>query len=144
MASDQDILDLARTIYGEARGEKAIGQKAVACVILNRFKSKKGYLKGETISETCKKHATDRRTGRVVYQFSCWDPQDPNYKIIKDATPEKLGESYEVAKEALSGVYKDITCGSLHYHALDVSPWWARGKKPVVMLGNHVFYNNID
>lgn len=144
MASEQDILDLARTIYGEARGEKAIGQKAVACVILNRFKSRKGYLRGSTISETCRKHATDKRTGYVVYQFSCWDPKDPNYKIIKDATPEQLGECYDVAKEALEGVYKDITCGSLHYHRIDKKVWWAEGKKPVVMLGNHVFYNNID
>lgn len=144
MASNEDILDLARTIYGEARGEKAIGKHAIACVILNRFKSSKGYLNGTTISETCKKNATDRRTGRVVYQFSCWDPNDPNYKKIKDATPAELGDCYIIAKEALEGVYKDITCGSLHYHALSVSPWWAQGKKPVVMLGNHVFYNNID
>ena len=144
MASDNDVLDLARTIYGEARGEQAIGKRAIACVVLNRFLSNKGYLKGGTISETCKKHATDKRTGRVVYQFSCWDDKDPNFKKIKDATPEDLGECYEVAKETLTGVYHDITCGSLHYHAKNILPWWAKGKKPVIAIGGHLFYNNID
>lgn len=144
MTNEIDILDLARTIYGEARGEKAIGKRAIACVVLNRFMSRKNYLKGATISETCKKNATDRKTGRVVYQFTCWDPRDPNYRIIKDATPSELGECYEIARDVLSGVYKDITCGSLHYHALSISPWWAEGKKGVVMLGHHVFYNDID
>ena len=55
--SDLDIL--ARTIYGEARGEKTVGKKAIACVVLNRYKSGKWFA-GKTIAETCQK----------IYQFS--------------------------------------------------------------------------
>ena len=37
--SDVDIL--ARTLYGEARGEGIDGIEAVACGIMNRFKARK-------------------------------------------------------------------------------------------------------
>ena len=46
---EHDIDILARTIYGEARGEKTAGKKAVACVIMNRYKSKKWFA-GKTIA----------------------------------------------------------------------------------------------
>lgn len=59
---EHDIDILARTIYGEARGEKTAGKKAVACVIMNRYKAKK-WFSGKTIAETCQK----------PWQFSCWN-----------------------------------------------------------------------
>ena len=65
--SDTDIL--ARTIFGEARGEGLEGMEAVACVIINRVKAKKwftGYelingVKVPNVAQTCLKKA----------QFSC-------------------------------------------------------------------------
>ena len=39
--NDEDIL--ARTLYGEARGEGIDGIEAVACVIMNRYKARKWY-----------------------------------------------------------------------------------------------------
>lgn len=40
---DEDIDTMARTIWGEARGEGVQGMQAIACVIMNRFHEKKWY-----------------------------------------------------------------------------------------------------
>lgn len=47
--SDEDIDTLARTVWGEARGESLLGKEAVACVILNRHKSGKWFA-AETVA----------------------------------------------------------------------------------------------
>ena len=41
--TDYDFEIMAKTIYGEARGESRQGQTAVACVIFNRFRSGKWF-----------------------------------------------------------------------------------------------------
>lgn len=63
-AGDIDIL--ARTIYGEARGEPWEGKIAVAWVVRNR--AERGGWWGDTIREVCLK----------PWQFSCWNETDPN------------------------------------------------------------------
>ena len=40
---EDDVDILARTIYGEARGEGQEGMEAVACVVMNRYKDHKWY-----------------------------------------------------------------------------------------------------
>lgn len=40
--TENDLQILARTLFGEARGEGDEGLEAVACVIINRFKAKNG------------------------------------------------------------------------------------------------------
>ena len=79
MTAELDIDTLARTIYGEARGEDRQSKIAVACVILNRVQQRKqcGYRnidgrKIPTIAATCLK----------PWQFSCWNEKDPNRKVI--------------------------------------------------------------
>ena len=51
---NHDIDILARTIYGEARGEIDEGKRAVGLCILNRYKSKK-WFSANTIAEVCQK-----------------------------------------------------------------------------------------
>lgn len=94
MAMD-DIDILARTIYGEARGEKTIGKKAIACVVLNRYKSGKWFA-GKTIAETCQKK----------YQFSCWNPTDPNRQKILEASDSELAEYKKIAEDFITGKKK--------------------------------------
>ena len=83
-----DIDTLARTIYGEARGESRQGKIAVACVILNRVKRKK----------------------------------------------------------MCDGEIEDITKGATHYYnpKACAQPNWAKGKAPCMVIGHHLFFNNID
>lgn len=129
----ENIDILAKTIYGEARGETVQGQYAIALVIMNRFKSKKWYA-GATVAATCLKK----------WQFSCWNESDPNSAIIKKLTKEQLQPYYLIAENVIKGNCIDITNGATHYHTKNIHPQWARGKKPCATIGNHIFYNNID
>ncbi|MBC8157732.1 MAG: cell wall hydrolase, partial [Alphaproteobacteria bacterium] len=70
-----DELDImARTVWGEARGEDEIGKIAVAHVIKNRAKHPKWW--GKTIMEVCLK----------PWQFSCWNKKDPNREKMDAVT----------------------------------------------------------
>lgn len=133
MTKENDIDILARTIYGEARGEKTVGKKAVACVIMNRYKSKKWFA-GKTIAETCQK----------PWQFSCWNKNDPNRQKIMNASAVELGECLTIAEKFVNGEEKDFLCGACHYHTLNVKPNWAEGKKADFMIGHHLFYIGIE
>lgn len=129
---ENDVLTLARTIYGEARGESTMGKKAIACVVLNRYKSGKWFA-GTSIAETCLKK----------FQFSCWNENDPNKKKIENMKAEDLGECYEIACHAVNGHQPDIVFKSTHYHTENIHPKWAENKVPVVKIGHHLFYNDV-
>ena len=138
---DEDIL--ARTIYGEARGEGKIGMEAVACVIMNRTKSNKWFT-GYEIKAGCKIPSV-AQTCLKKYQFSCWNSNDPNCALIKriDERSSLFRQCLQVAHRALNGSLKDFTNGALYYHSKDVKPHWAANKMPCLIIGNHIFYNNI-
>jgi len=126
---------LARTIWGEARGEGSAGMQAVACVILNRVqiaKIKGRYWWGNTIVEVCQK----------PYQFSCWNKDDPNYRKLLSVDDKDLhfATALRVARRALYGVLDDPTGKATHYHAAGISPHWAQNEKPVAVIGKHIFY----
>ena len=130
--NERDVQALGQTIYGEARGEPIAGQYAVAHTVLNRQRSNKSYLKGNTIEETCKK----------PYQFACWNVGDVNRNQLQDAQ----AQHYQIAREVMSGSHADNTYGATHYHAdyAKNAHQWAHGKNPCVIIGHHHFYNNID
>ena len=129
----KDIDVLARTIYGEARGESRDGQIAVGWVILNRYHTGRWFA-GETIAEVCQK----------PLQFSCWNKNDPNCKKITTATEAVLRPYWELAERLVNDEFADITNGATHYHTKNCRPAWSKGKLPCAIIGNHVFYNNID
>ena len=69
---------LARTIYGEARGEPIRGKEAVAAVVLNRVgraMERGGWWWGSSVAEVC----------RRPWQFSCWNADDANRTKIERA-----------------------------------------------------------
>ena len=133
--SQVDIL--ARTLYGEARGEGLIGIEAVANVIMNRVALSKQYTLwwGKTVEEVCLK----------PFQFSCWTPSDCNfYKLIRITSDDDVFRMcLRVAQRAVSGTLADITKGATHYHRKDISPAWARRLTPVFEYKNHLFYREI-
>ena len=135
--TDAEIL--ARTLYGEARGEELAGIEAVACVILNRvaFAKLRGrYWWGNDIKSVCLKSG----------QFSCWNQADPNRKKLLAVNPRDRAYRLckRIANRAVTGDLPDATEGATHYHTHAVDPYWARGHVPVAEIGNHLFYRGIS
>lgn len=138
-AQDMVIDVLARTLWGEARGEGREGMQAVACVILNRVaiaRAKGGYWWGNDIVGVCHK----------PFQFSCWNKDDPNYpQLLRASESDRLfAAAKEIATLAVAGQLPDITNGADHYHALSVSPYWARGQSALCVIGHHAFYKLVS
>lgn len=137
---DQSTYDtLARTIYGEARGEYCRPNGgiaafiAVANVIHNRLKLPNLF--GSTVEDICRK----------PFQFSCWNTRDPNYHLVRAVTPEKdslFACALRVAEEVLEGRWPDLTHGADHYHAtwMKTYPVWADAEKSTQRIGQHIFY----
>ena len=126
----QDQTDyMARTMYGEARGEGAKGMQAVGNVIMNRVKAGGWY--GASVKDVCLKPK----------QFSCWNENDPNRKIILNATDAQLKQARTIAEQVISGELPDITGGATHYYANYISkPSWAKSMTQTAQIGSHIFY----
>ncbi len=130
-----EVDTLARTIWGEARGEGSAGMQAVACVILNRLavaQEKGGFWWGNSIIQICQK----------PYQFSCWNRNDPNFKQLLNVGDDDpyFATALNIARRAIYADMEDITCGADHYHAVGILPYWAKKAAPVTVMGRHIFY----
>ena len=139
LGQDLTIDVLARTIWGEARGEGEQGMHAVASVILNRVTVARqrggNYWWGRTVMQVCQK----------PYQFSCWNNDDPNFPLLLrvNVNDPDFAVAYRLAALAIMGRLHDITRGADHYHTRSVMPFWARDHAPVCTIGSHVFYKLI-
>lgn len=134
-----EIDTLARTIWGESRGEGQTGMEAVANVVLNRVKVAQDhggkYWWGANIIQVCQK----------PYQFSCWNRSDPSFKKLQavDTDNVHFKTCLRIARRAVIGALPDHTQGATHYHADYVDPYWARGETPTITIGRHIFYKMI-
>jgi len=128
--SSRDVDILARTLYGEARGESQAGQIAVAWVIKNRSKDRRWP---STIAGVCQQ----------PWQFSCWNSNDPNRaKLIAltDANPTFVALK-GVASSVVDGWVGDPTGGANHYYATYIAkPSWANTMTFTTQIGVHRFY----
>jgi len=128
-----DYETMARTIFGEARGEPVEGQIAVAHVICNRWRSRK-WFSAISLAGVCLKRL----------QFSCWNPDDPTYQRVVDARPYELEPFIEIAKAAIEDL-NDPTRGATHYYADTIpAPAWAKGLEPTVQIGRHLFFTGVN
>lgn len=130
---------LARTIWGEARGEGTIGMQAVAAVVMNRLsiaRTAGTYWWGTTAAAICRK----------PFQFSCWTATDPNFGPMQcvDASDLYFATALRLAQRALIGQLDDPTGGATHYCVAGLLPDWARGRTPVAAIGHHVFYRIVQ
>jgi spore germination cell wall hydrolase CwlJ-like protein len=132
-ATERDVDVTARTLYGEARGQPLDGIIAVASVVANR--ARRGVY-GATPAEICLR----------PWQFSCWNARDPNRPIIERVQPGTFvfDVCRLVASLVLRGLLPDPTGGATHYHTKGVAPDWSRGKTPSAVIGDHLFFNDID
>jgi N-acetylmuramoyl-L-alanine amidase len=126
--SIEDILIASRTLFGEARGEPYQGQKAVAHVILNRAR------KEGSVAAACLRPK----------QFSAWNIGDATRERMVTVTTEdpKFRTAIRAFLEAVDEA--DFTQGSCHYHVKTISPYWAQGHTPCLVIGAHAFYNDVN
>ena len=132
-AKKENIDILARTAWGEARGEGMQGMQAVCNVVMNRVKKNNWF--GKSPKEVCLKKS----------QFSCWNKNDPNYAQLTkvDETDKNFATAKQLATLAVAGGLADITGGATHYLALKslkTVPSWTKNMKVVSTIGNHTFY----
>lgn len=116
---------LSQALYFEARGESVRGMFAVGEVILNRVDS------GLFPSSVC----------GVVHQgcqfsYLCDGRSDA---IHEHAAWHEVGK---VARVLLDGAPRDLTHGATYYHAVSVTPSWARHFDQTAAIGAHLFYRN--
>ena len=134
-----DVVDahwVALTMWGEARSEGEEAMRAVGHVIANRWNA--GGRNGPFITDTVSE----------AWQFSCWNPGDPNLSAIQrihllreDSRDYLMWQAARrVAEEILAGRSQDPTGGALFYHTVDVAPRWSRGIAPVRRIGPHLFF----
>lgn len=132
-ADGADAVDtLARTLWGEARGEPVRGIEAVAAVIVNRLRQRR-----ETGG-----HAV-RRESRG---FPCWDPAFPERPrmLAVDGSDPVFATCLRVARRAVAGVLPDPTGGATRYHRAGDRPDWAEGLFPTAEIGGSLFYGGED
>lgn len=135
---EKDVDTVARTGWGEARGEGPIGMEAVADSIMNRYKIARAHPGfwhwPASISGIC----------LMKMQFTCW--HDGNKDKMLAVTPDDktfaaaLDIAYDAVDRRLSAL--DITKGATHYlnpDEVDILPKWAKGK-PTVVIKNHAFF----
>lgn len=133
-----DVDVLARTIFGEARGEQDAyrGMAAVALVVLNRAKRGPPRFPA-TITGVC----------RAKFQFTCWSANDPNSKVCAAASEADpvFALALHVASGVLTGRIEDFTHSADHYHTVGMLkyPDWASKMPEVSRVGNHIFYREV-
>lgn len=137
--TEKDRDTLARTLWGEARGESLAGQIAVAWTIRNRVndgKDKSWW--GEGYAGVC----------LAPSQFSCWNKNDPNYPFLsgaRDIPFRELAQARGAADQVIDGKQADPTGGATHYYATTMTkaPAWAAKAKQTLALGHHVFFKDV-
>ena len=122
LTKEQQVV--AITILAEARSEGDRGMGAVAAVIAQRAIDRK-----QTWEKVC----------LAKWQFSCW-----NGKKISDLdhlldVPQAEMAIY-LAKN-MHRIDRSKIGNANHYYADYIkAPYWAKGEKPTVKIGRHIFY----
>jgi N-acetylmuramoyl-L-alanine amidase len=119
----------ALCVWREARGEGILGKRGVAHVILNRAMDPGWW--GSTISTVILK----------PFQFSSFNPGDPNAdKWPLDDDPSWL-DSLNVAQDVLDNGDSDITNGAVNYYDISIEPpAWAATMTLTLSVGRLRFY----
>lgn len=138
-----DIDVLARTIWGEARGEGQAGQIAVGWCIRNRVEMDlhgdgKPDWWGEGYAGVCK----------AKWQFSCWNRNDPNSAYLrgeKQIPAAQFIQCREAAIAVIDGHQPDPTGNATHYYSttMKTPPAWAKVATRTKKIGRHIFFKDV-
>lgn len=127
---------LAQAIYHEARGESAMGQMAVANIIVNRARSSRfpGSLCGVIYQNA------DKGKYRCQFTFACDGRDDTPGERRAWAASQNLAK--RVYAEYAQGEEIGVLPGSaLYYHTTSVRPSWSNTFSRVATVDSHIFYS---
>ena len=141
--TDDDLVAMLRTVWGEARGETKEGQEGVAWVIRNRYEAALAYAAanngkkmwwGWTIETIC----------QAPWQFSCWNASDPNRHLLGEVSPSLPAYQAltDICRAVLDDLVPDPTKGATYYKTTTL-PWpkaWGPEKEPTAVLDHQSFY----
>ncbi len=116
---------VAITLLAEARGEGDNGMGAVCAVIQQRAIERK-----QTAKQIC----------LAKWQFSCWNGKSlKDLEHLLDLPQAKMAIYF--AKN-VNSMNRALVGYSNHYHAtwMKKKPYWAKGQRPVKVIGQHAFY----
>jgi len=127
-----DVELLARTIWGEARGEGPEGMAAVAAVIMNRANDPRRRWWGNTIREVIER----------PWQFTVWALDDANRRAMLAVTRNDpvYRTALLIALDAVNGRLADPTGGATHYAVEGTAAEWIKTATQLAEIGRHVFY----
>lgn len=129
LESSRELECLTQAVYFEARGETAVGQQAVAQVVLNRVRHP----------------AYPKSVCGVVFQGAA-RARGCQFSFACDGSMRRGRESVawtrarHVAERALSGGVMASVGDATNFHTTGVSPNWGRRMVRVAQVGAHVFY----
>lgn len=120
---NNDCKWMAQALYYESRSESDRGVAAVAHVILNRTNDKywPSTVKGVI---TQYKQFSYRHDGSMDKGFT------DKRQYVRVAV---------IAAKVLEGEISSPVGNATHYHTISVAPVWAKVKRKVAQIGNHVF-----
>jgi hypothetical protein len=122
---------LTTGIYFEARGESAIGQKAVAEVIIARTR-----VPGRPRSICGVVYEGSHRKTGCQFSFTCDGIPDR----VRDWGSWREAQKIAVNVMRTGGKDNPVAGGATFYHADYVSPRWASRMVKVAEIGTHIFY----
>jgi spore germination cell wall hydrolase CwlJ-like protein len=142
IASVHDMETLARSIWGEARGESEEGQAAVAWVMRNRVRAAQAFIARQKRAHPLFGDGTIVGACRAPRQFSAWNVDDANRAKLFQLGFEDAAycRAFAVGCQVWGALVKDPTDGATHYHRHDIEPIWAKSLKPTALIGAHMFY----
>lgn len=128
--NEQDELDcLSEAVYYEARSEDALGQMAVAEVVMNRVRSP--HFPNTVCAVVYQGHYRD--TG-CQFTFTC------DGSLGQKPRGEAWDRARAVALHVLLGLARPVTAKATHYHTDYVNPYWKAGMVETDVIGTHIFY----
>ena len=119
------VIVVALTLLGEARGEGFEGMAGVASVIQTR---------------SIERHQTPQAVCLAPLQFSFWNVKHSDAEKAKLLASPQGQNALHLARLVCANKMPDVVNRANHYHALSVSPKWAKDKALVALIKNHKFY----